>query len=514
MFEGHGGLIVFLTYLQLALSQECESGEVTAMVQLQRQALSTTAAQTPVPITDVISNPPGATIPDAVWTGPPPDNTGALCKSFKVAGVADASSMSVQVKINHDFVGDVVIWIEGPTGTFSVLKDGPSSPTEFRFLRADFPLTFITTASKAQSDIANTAVMDNVACKAAPAECSFRPANPNNHAGSVNLDTLAADPNGNWKLCVADDDAGTEGELVDFKLYIPAYDPLNPPTDGGVQGDPHVHSLRGAHYTLLKEGIFTAWNFTKSTTTEKVNWQLLAAYLGRQFTIQGLLLMNKNSGETMEIMAQDCAWRVKHHDAWSKASDVQAELKKSAKDGATNFDIKDVKEKLGNSATFKSTLVMNMRSQDAMQEVAKLVVHCKPQHHLDFKVKMSHTDDIKHVGGELGVGPDANSNYLFLFSKQGVRDMKTDREFKASGTWVTLGGRPETDKYFKSKQSAGVALLQTSCTEAQEKNAKTMCAKYLEAARHPDVFADCVYDVCRGGGETFAQNAAAFITMQ
>lgn len=232
--------------------QECESGEVTAMVQLQRQALSTTAAQTPVPITDVISNPPGATIPDAVWTGPPPDNTGALCKSFKVAGVADASSMSVQVKINHDFVGDVVIWIEGPTGTFSVLKDGPSSPTEFRFLRADFPLTFITTASKAQSDIANTAVMDNVACKAAPAECSFRPANPNNHAGSVNLDTLAADPNGNWKLCVADDDAGTEGELVDFKLYIPAYDPLNPPTDGGVQGDPHVHSLRGAHYTLLK----------------------------------------------------------------------------------------------------------------------------------------------------------------------------------------------------------------------------------------------------------------------
>lgn len=85
---------------------------------------------------------------------------------------------------------------------------------------------------------------------------------------------------------------------------------------------------------------------------------------------------------------------------------------------------------------------------------------------------------------------------------------------EASGTWVTLGGRPETDKYFKSKQSAGVALLQTACTEAQEESAKSICAKYLEAARHPDVFADCVYDVCRGGGETFAQNSAAFITMQ
>ena len=132
----------------------------------------------------------------------------------------------------------------------------------------------------------------------------------------------------------------------------------------------------------------------------------------------------------MEIMAQDCEWRVKNDDAWSKASKVQAEMKKSAEDGTTNFYIKDVKEKLGNSATVKSAIVMKMKSQEAVQEVAKLVVHCKPHHHLDFKVKMSHADDIKHVGGELGVGP-ANSN-SFLF-KQGVRDMKTDREFKAGG---------------------------------------------------------------------------------
>eukprot|EP00438_Fugacium_kawagutii_P014452 Skav223499 [mRNA] locus=scaffold1160:74475:77940:- [translate_table: standard] len=81
----------------------------------------------------------------------------------------------------------------------------------------------------------------------------------------------------------------------------------------------------------------------------------------------------------------------------------------------------------------------------------------------------------------------------------------------ASGTWVTLGGRPETDQYFNFKKSNGTFFLQKGCDQAQEEDAKTICAKYLEAARHPDVFADCVFDVCRGGDETFAQNAAAFI---
>lgn len=86
-------------------------------------------------------------------------------------------------------------------------------------------------------------------------------------------------------------------------------------------------------------------------------------------------------------------------------------------------------------------------------------------------------------------------------------------DLEASGTWVTLGGRPETDEYLKFKQSppAGVNLFHVGCTDAQEDNAKAICAKYLDAARHPDVFADCVFDVCRRGDEAFAESAAAFI---
>ena len=230
------------------------------MLQLQHQALSTTTTtQTPVLMTDVMRNQPDANIPE-VWTGPAPDNTNALCTSFKVAGQAPATSMSVQVKINHNYVGDVVIWIQkGPDAnpTFSVLKDGPDRNNQFRDLVADYPLTFITSASKSQSVMQDTAVSGNDICAADASACSFKPADPLNHQGSVNLDKLALNPNDNWKLCVADDDALVTGDLVDFKLWMPAYDPLNSSLNhgeiiSGVQGDPHIHSLRGVHYTLLK----------------------------------------------------------------------------------------------------------------------------------------------------------------------------------------------------------------------------------------------------------------------
>ena len=38
-----------------------------------------------------------------------------------------------------------------------------------------------------------------------------------------------------------------------------------PSGSGSVSGDPHVKSLRGARYTLFKEGTFNAWNFAKVT---------------------------------------------------------------------------------------------------------------------------------------------------------------------------------------------------------------------------------------------------------
>lgn len=215
----------------------------------------------------------------------------------------------------------------------------------------------------------------------------------------------------------------------------------NGANDGGGGGDPHIHSLRGAHYTLLQQGVFVAWNFSKTVPGPAVpgaapaaavpaarGWQLLAAYAGNSFTTQGLLLLDRHSGQSMEITAEDCSWRVKEKTSpWRKA---QVELL-SAEDGTTSLQVKKLHEKLGETKMLRSAILLQMESGSDMKNIGKLVVHCRPQNHLDFKMAMFQKSDINHVGGELGVAPDGNNNYHFLFSKQGMMRMRADQEFKA-----------------------------------------------------------------------------------
>eukprot|EP00435_Cladocopium_sp_Y103_P003992 s1241_g1.t1 len=216
-------------------------------------------------------------------------------------------------------------------------------------------------------------------------------------------------------------------------------------------------------YTLLREGIFTAWNFSKPMTSSSVNWQLLAAYSGKQSFTKGLMLVDKQAGHTMEITAEDCTWRVKQADAWRRA---QVEL---LSDGATSFEIQKLDNKMGNAKTW-STILLKTHSRGAMQDVAKLRVGCDPHKHMDYKVKMYHNDDVKHVGGELGVAPDSNGDYHFLFSTRGMLKMRADREFEASGTWASLGGREAASAYLKAMHQPEVSLLDSSCSGAQEES--------------------------------------------
>jgi len=206
---------------------------------------------------------------------------------------------------------------------------------------------------------------------------------------------------------------------------------------GGGVGDPHIRSLRGAHYTLLQQGVFIAWNFSKAVPASALpvaaparGWQLLAAYAGDHFTTQGLLLLDR-SGQSMEITAEDCSWHVKEKKSpWRKA---QVELLSA--DGTTSLQVKKLHEKLGETKMLRSAILLKMmESGSDMKKIANLVVHCRPNDHLDFKIVMFQKSDINHVGGELGVAPDANHSYHFLFSKQGMMRMRADQEFKAGMT--------------------------------------------------------------------------------
>jgi hypothetical protein len=132
----------------------------------------------------------------------------------------------------------------------------------------------------------------------------------------------------------------------------------------------------------------------------------------------------------MEITAEDCSWRVKEQKTpWRKA---QVELL-SAEDGTTSLQVKRLHEKLGETKILRSAILLQMGSGSDMKNISNLVVHCRPKHHLDFKISMFQKSDIDHVGGELGVAPDVDHNY-HLFSKQGMMRMRADQEFKAGMT--------------------------------------------------------------------------------
>ena len=109
------------------------------------------------------------------------------------------------------------------------------------------------------------------------------------------------------------------------------------PANGQIQGDPHIHSLLGEHYTLMKRGNFLAWSFSKTSSSKKtpVEWQLFASYSGSRFTTQGLLLLEKHSARAMEMTAEDCTWRTKSASGWR---DVKTELLSGE---VASFDVKD-----------------------------------------------------------------------------------------------------------------------------------------------------------------------------
>ncbi|CAK9040952.1 Autophagy-related protein 18a [Durusdinium trenchii] len=281
--------------------------------------------------------------------------------------------------------------------------------------------------------------------------------------------------------------------------------------EGGGNNDPHIQSLKGAHYTLLKGGNFLAWSFSKGP----VDWRLLASYSGSssRFTPQSLLLLD-HSGQTMEFTAEKCEWQAhSEEDEWRR---VRAGSLLST-DGS-NWDVQEVDKRTQDPLSMESMIFLNMDEAGGPRKVARLLVHCSPQEHLNFKVSMFEKNDMDHVGGELGAVPDANKSLhlSFLSAKLGSMVTKRDTEFEVPGTWLMLGGSEAAAAYLTSKtvdEGIGASFLSTGCSDVQEQEAEKICAKHLQKeGHHAEIFTDCVFDVCHGGGEQDAQSAAAFIS--
>jgi len=303
-------------------------------------------------------------------------------------------------------------------------------------------------------------------------------------------------------------------------------------TGGGAAGDPHIQSLHGAHYTLLKTGTFKAWSFSKDTRFPSkmglqganVQWQMFARYSGQQFNTRGLLLLDqtRDSVKSMELTSKDCVWRAKNGGDGEWRDVKKRELLSLSEDHISSFDVTEP-HKLKKGPTGQPwtisymSLKMNKGHGDGL--VARLYTQCIPGDHLDYKVIMFDKKDIDIVGGELGVTADSTQKEInpitgqshLLSSRLRSMHMRADSEFQVEKSWADLGGTKAGSSYLE--QEPEPSLVMSVCTPSDEEKAATICAKYLpkEAKTESEVFADCVYDVCHGAGEESAELAATLI---
>lgn len=200
-----------------------------------------------------------------------------------------------------------------------------------------------------------------------------------------------------------------------------------------VTGDPHIRTLRGDHYTLLKQGTFLAWSFRKETSfnsgIQPVEWQLLASYSGARFTTAGLLLID-HTHSVMELTAKDCQWRGRQPGGeWHNATvGVNGE---DGEDRPAYVEVIDLNRTIKGHLHIGSVMKLKMKEEDQTKSVAELVTHCKPGERLDFKVRMYDQDDLDHVGGELGAPKHRAEKQVSFLSSKHMVNMKTDSEFEA-----------------------------------------------------------------------------------
>ena len=97
-----------------------------------------------------------------------------------------------------------------------------------------------------------------------------------------------------------------------------------PPGGGG--GDPHIDTMKGDHYTLIKQGNFLAFSLKgkealvaaphgsgiHGASRVPVDFELFAHYNnGRKSFTRGLLLLDHQNHQAIEMTSEDCRWRVR-----------------------------------------------------------------------------------------------------------------------------------------------------------------------------------------------------------
>jgi len=313
-------------------------------------------------------------------------------------------------------------------------------------------------------------------------------------------------------------------------------------TGGGGGGDPHIHTLDGQHYAMLNQGSFVFWHFSgveaETLTGQKVlkkvpvDFKIYTHYSGQYSYTKGLLLLDSSGPHhrSLELTSESCKWLTKTTPEKSWRGVEGPEVLSSPDfdgDEMTAFDLKWSKGQ-------KMHVELLMKNQQGFKTVGKLFAACKPGYHLDVKVKMFSQDEVRLVKGQLGSHSGGQTATFFKMSGQELngQELRTDEDFETKADWMQLGGSADASAYLREVDDEGPALLQ-SCTKEEEDEARIICQKYLGTSdsdakiagssdfddvqrqrgmlTFQETLADCIFDVCVGGGETAAELAAEIL---
>ena len=294
-------------------------------------------------------------------------------------------------------------------------------------------------------------------------------------------------------------------------------------TGGGETGDPHIYTLDGRHYSLLRQGTFLFWRFKKEPFHPSgagdhqelgADWQVFTHYSGHASFAKGLLVLDDSSGsrqQALQLTSEDCKLRTRSAGDQDGDEWFTAETPTLFLNGGGNSTAINVTFVHKHSSTYFQSL-MKMGHESQMREIAKLKVTCNPKHILNSWVSTSQKGSISFVQGQIGGNSfhkekstaSASSSASFAENDAAKQNLK-DEEFMSKKTWTELGGSKAAASYLQSSDETGLSLLSVMpCSGADRLEAQAICAKHFHSfdlmQRPMDILqkalADCVSDIC------------------
>ena len=114
---------------------------------------------------------PEAAIPDNAYDPDAPDLADMASQTLELSGIpagAGVQDLSISVKLNHTWVGDVTVFVEAPTGDIITLFDKPGTDTGFGD-SSDFdensPISFSDDSANDPEDMGSTILGGEVVCQ-------------------------------------------------------------------------------------------------------------------------------------------------------------------------------------------------------------------------------------------------------------------------------------------------------------------------------------------------------------